>query len=126
MAQDYDFSGIWHSAYHYVNSMEPNGAVSEHDVKIHRTGNQVVMQSLPNEEGSYLFLRLTLDGDLLTGTWNEETSPTGDYKGQRYYGALQLLIDPDGKHIRGKHASYNHEMQIINGDWELTRTDKKS
>jgi len=124
MAKEFDFSGIWHSDYHYRNSMSPDGAISKHDVKIYQTGNQVVMQSVPNKEGSYLLLRLTLDGNLLTGTWNEETSPSGDYEGQIYYGAVQLLIQPDGKSIKGKHASYNHEMEIISGDWELTRTDK--
>lgn len=123
MANDIDFSGVWHSSYHYVNKQEPDGNTSEHDVKIYQTGNQVVMQSVPNKEDSYLFLRLTLDGNILTGTWNEQTSPTGNYKGQHYYGAVQLFVEPDGKHIRGKHVSYNHDMKIMSGDWEITRTD---
>lgn len=128
MANGFDFSGIWHSAYRYVNKLEPTGNVSEHDLKIYRTGKQIVLQSIPNPEGSYFVARLTLDDDLriLTGTFEEETSPTGTYKGQDYYGACQLLIDPNGNAMHGKVVLYNLEMQIITGDWELTRTDKET
>jgi hypothetical protein len=124
VADTYDFSGVWHSTYYFTNKLEGKGK-SEHDVKIYKTGNQVVMQSLPNKEESYIILRLTLDDNLLTGTWNEQTSPTGKYEGQTYYGAVQLMIDKDGNKIHGKTVSYNHEMEIISDNWEIVRTDKK-
>lgn len=120
MAEAFDFSGLWHSAYTYVNKSEPKGGVSEHDVKLYKTGNQLVMQSVPNEEGSYLVIRVTQDDNILTGTWQEQSSPTGTYKGQTYYGAVQFLVEKDG-HIRGKSVLFNQEMEIITSDWELTR-----
>jgi hypothetical protein len=125
MAQSFDFSGVWHSKYTYKNALEPQGGASQHDVRMYKMGNQIVVQSTPNAEGSYLIMRLTLDDNLLTGTWNEQTSPTGLYKGQNYYGAVQLIIDPDGNRIHGKNSLYNHEMEIISGDWEMVRTNKK-
>ena len=115
-----DLSGTWHSKYTFHNDIEDNG-VSEHDVQIHKTGNQVIMQSVPNEEGSYLIMKLTLDDKLLTGTWREETSPTGKYKRQTYYGAVQLKVESSNR-IAGKHVCENHALEIIAGDWELTRT----
>ena len=128
MTEQFDFSGTWHSAYQYFNRVEPKGNVSEHDLKLYRTGKHVVMQSVPNAEGSYFIARLTLDSDLriLTGTFEEQTSPTGTYKAQFYYGAGQLLIDPSGKSMHGKVAVYNLEMQINCGDWKLARTDKET
>lgn len=123
MSKNYDFSGIWHSAYHYVNEIEPEGNYSEHDVKIYRTGNQVVVQSIPNKEGSYLVARLTLDEnlDMLTGTWEENASPGGIYKNQVYYGACQVQISPDKQTISGQLTYYNHEMKIKAGEWNLTK-----
>lgn len=125
MAKDFDFSGLWHSAYEYTNKLEPEGNLSEHDVKLHRTGKQLVMQSVP-EADSYFVARLTLDENLriLTGTWEEETSPSGTYKGEVYYGTGQLLIDPDGNTLHGKVTVYNHELEIICGNWKLTRIHK--
>jgi hypothetical protein len=125
MTKQFDFSGIWHSAYQYTNKLEPEGNLSEHDIKIYQTGHQLVLESVSEAE-SYFLARLTFDENLhvLTGTWEEETSPTGTYEGQVYYGTGQLLIDPDGDHMKGKVTVYNHEMQIICGDWTITRTKK--
>lgn len=127
MAKDFDFSGLWHSSYQYVNALEPEGNISEHDVKMYKTGNQVVLQSIPNEEKSYLVARLTFDPslNLLTGTWEEQTSPAGKYKGQVYYGAGQLLLESNSKRMHGKIVVYNHEMHIIAGDWDIVLSDKE-
>lgn len=120
MADTHDFSGLWHSKYTYHNDIESSG-VSEHEIKIYKTGNQVVLQSVPNKEKSYFVARLTIDENSLIGTWQEHSSPTGKYKGQIYYGAAQLLIDNDQK-MHGKVIMINHELKIITGDWEVTKT----
>lgn len=124
MAQDFDFSGIWHSVYHYTSTSIAGEHTSEYDLKAYRAGNQIVMQSLPNQEKAYILLRLTLDGRLLTGTWHEQTSPTGPYKGVTYYGALQLVISEDGRSMKGKYVGFNRKMYVQSGDWELTLVDK--
>lgn len=126
MADEFDFSGIWHAKYHYTSSAKPGRFVSEYDVKILNVGNQVIMQSVPNEFGDYVLLRLTQDGRILTGTWHEQTSPKGPYKGVAYYGAIQLIVSEDGNTISGKWVAFDRTMHVRSDDWELTRGEKKA
>jgi hypothetical protein len=123
--QQFDFSGTWKSVFTYVNSTEPDGGVSEYEVRLHQTGSQLVMQSVPGPTGNYFVARLTLDGSILTGTWQENASPTGMYEGRIYNGAGQLLIDEGGATMRGKIVEYNNDMDIITGDWKLERIAEK-
>jgi len=125
LTKNFDFSGLWNSQFTYVNKLEPEGGVSEYDVKIYQTGNQLVLQSIPGPTENYFVARLTLDDKILTGTWQEDASPTGVYKGQIYYGAGQLLIDSSGESMHGKIVEYNNDMEIITGDWKLTRTGQE-
>ena len=82
-------SGTWRSTYHYKSTSREGDFTGEHNVQLFCIGNQVVVQSIPDGSGSYLFLRLTLDDHILTGTWHEYTEPKGHYKGAHYYGAIQ-------------------------------------
>src|SRR5688572_14054284 len=104
-----DFSGIWHSAYYFTSSRRPGNFVSEYDLKISQKGDKVVAESLPNKEKSHMFLRLTLNGTFLTGTWQETTSPEGFYRGMVYEGAVQLAVDPDKKTMSGKWVTYGSD-----------------
>jgi len=122
VAQDLDFSGSWHSKYHYTSTAKEGRFTSEYDVKMYRTGNQLVIQSLPNENEDYILLRLSVDGRFLTGTWYEQTSPTGDYEGVSRYGALQLIVDEDGQAMHGKWVGFNRKMYVQGDDWEIVRT----
>lgn len=117
---DFDFSGDWNTKFTWVNSTEPEGGVSEYDIKIHKTGNQVVMQSIPSPLGNYFVARLTLDEKFLTGSWQEQAQPDGLYKGQIYNGVGMLKLDDSGT-LRGKIIEYNNDMEITVGDWEVTR-----
>jgi len=119
--KDFDVSGAWRSVYHYTSTSTSGEFTSEHDVEILTVGNQVVMQSKPNESGSYILLRFSRDERILTGTWYEQTSPTGDYKGVTYYGAIQLILDEDGQTFRGKYVGFNRHMLVQSGDWKITR-----
>jgi len=127
MANTFDFSGVWNSKFHYINKLEPEGGVSEYDVKIYQTGNLIIFQSIPGPTGNYFVARMTLDNDirLLTGTWQEQAAPEGVYKGQLYYGAGQLMFDQSGDTMSGKIVEYNNDMEIITGDWIVTRTPAK-
>ncbi len=125
MAKQYDFSGIWHTVYDYTSSARPGHFKSEYDVRIHSVGNQVIMQSVPNDYGDYILLRLTQHDRILTGTWFEQTSPKGPYKGVAYYGAIQLIISEDGNSMQGKWVGFDRQMNVRSDNWQLTRTDKK-
>lgn len=56
-----------------------------------------------------------------TGTWEQQTSPTGYYKGAVYRGAMQLLVSPSGGQMTGRWLGFGKRFQINNGDWELIR-----
>lgn len=116
-----DFSGTWHSAYRYTSSAREGEFTSEYDVKILREDDHLVVQSLPNDEGSYILMRLSLDGRIATGTWEEHTSPTGDYKGVIYHGALQLVVDEDGNGMHGKYVGFSRNMHVLSNDWSMVR-----
>jgi hypothetical protein len=125
VADTFDFSGVWHSTKHFFHVFEKKTALDEHDMQVHQTGNRIVAQSIPNDEKSYMILSLTLDGRTLTGTYHEQSSPDGPFKGKGYYGALQLLIDEDGKSIRGKWVGLDTHLNMQTGDWELTRAPQE-
>lgn len=126
MSEEDNFSGVWRSTYGFVsNSRGGIKCESEFFVTIHKKGEQLIVESLPNKEESYLLLRLTLDGRVATGTWSEQTSPTGYYEGATYYGALQLVLSEDGKQLAGKWLGFDRNLQVNSGPWEIVRIGQK-
>ncbi len=119
--KNFDLSGTWHSAYTYTSSARAGEFTSEYDAKMYREGEHFVVESLPNDEKSYIVMRLSLDGRIATGTWEEHTSPTGPYKGVIYHGAVQLVIDEDGNAMHGKYVGFSRTMNVLANDWTLTR-----
>ena len=90
-------------------------------------GNQVVLQSIPNAGGSYILVRLMVDGIFAAGSWTENTEPTGEFGGMIYSGVVQLIVSDDCRTMTGKWVGVgrDHEQQrpdIYAGRWELTRT----
>lgn len=125
MAKDFDFSGVWHSVYTYTSSSKPGSFESTYNIKIQNIGNQIIMQSIPNDYGDYVLLRCTQDGRILTGTWYEQTSPKGPYKGVAYYGAIQLIVNKDGNTMSGKWVGFDRQMNVRSDNWTLTKTASK-
>ena len=115
---EYDFSGIWRSSYRYKS---PTGKTleTEHYVTMYRKGNQLIAESIPNTEGSYMMARFTLDGRIATGSYQSQNSPRSSTKGALYYGAAQLILDRDGKALRGKGVGFDSKFEIKVTDWEL-------
>jgi hypothetical protein len=118
MAWDYDFSGIWRSSYRYKS---PTNKLleTEHYVTMYRKGSQLIVESIPNTEGSYMMARFTLDGRIATGSYQSQNSPRSSAKGALYYGAAQLILDADGKALRGKGVGFGKDLEIKTTDWEL-------
>lgn len=125
MSKQNDFSGDWHGVYTYTSSAKPGTFESPYELKIYNIGNQVVMQSRPSDFGDYILLRLTQDGNILTGTWYEQTSPKGSYKGVAYYGGIQLILDKSGDKFVGKWVGLDRTDHIRSGDWTITRVTGK-
>src|ERR1044071_5394164 len=100
MTDDTDkLSGVWRSSYYKTD--DPEQVATEHYVNLRLMGNQLVIESLPGQSGSYLLGRFTVDDRVLTGSYQSQNSPNNSTKGALYYGASQLILDEDGQTLRG-------------------------
>lgn len=121
-SQDAALSGVWHSRYHYHSTGRDDEFEGQHYVVLRHQGGRLVGQSLPHSTGR-LELDLSLDGSIATGTWTERTSATSYYRGAVYHGAIQLVVNPTGRAMKGKWLGFGKEFEINTGDWELTWVD---
>lgn len=116
------YSGIWLSRYEYYSSGRGMQLLGLHYVVIVQHGNRLTVRSLP--EGSLnpkspLSMELVVDGSVITGTWVEQTDPDGYYRGARYHGAIQMLVEPTGRRISGKWVGFGKDYDVNTGPWEL-------
>jgi hypothetical protein len=119
-------SGIWRSRYHYTSSSRPGEELtSEHQVRLHKQGKQLVLESIRDEkESSYLFVRLSLNEDnIATGSWEEATNPKGHYNGAVYYGAIQLSLDQSRSRMSGKWVGFGKNQEVNSGPWEFIKVE---
>lgn len=112
-------SGIWLSRYEYHSSGREGTFVGLHHVVVLQHGDRLTVRSLPGSSDSPLTLDLTVDGNVVTGTWVEQTATDGYYRGARYHGAIQLLVEPTGRRMAGQWVGFGKEMDVNTGPWEL-------
>lgn len=118
------YSGVWLSRYEYVSSgREGQVFTGQHYVVILQHADRLTVRSLPGSSDSPLTMDLTADGNVVTGTWVEQTADDGYYRGARYHGAVQLLADPTGRRLTGKWVGFGSEMDVNTGPWELVFQD---
>jgi hypothetical protein len=116
-----DFSGIWHSRYVYASTGRGGKTFTgEHYLVVRQQDARLIGQSLRHSTGSRLKLELAVENAVATGTWREQTSPTGYYKGTVYHGTLQLVMDPAGRRMNGMWLGFGRDFTINSGQWELT------
>jgi hypothetical protein len=115
-----DFSGIWHSRYVYPSTARGKSFSGEHYLVLRQQGQRLIGQSLQHSTGSRLRLELAIEKAVATGTWREQTSPTGYYKGAVYHGTLQLVADPAGRRMNGMWLGFGRDFAINSGEWTLT------
>ena len=125
MTKSDDFSGTWSLCYWYPSNDHEGEDPSEYKGSITKKGDTLIFESTPNKDENYMFCRLTLDGDLATGVWQEKSSPHGFYKGMEYSGAGQLLIGEDMK-FSGMWAGIGldreiNKPKIYTGRWEIRK-----
>jgi hypothetical protein len=120
-----DLSGIWHSHYAYTSTGRGRDFVGEHYLAMRHKGDRFLGESVPASNGSRLRLDLVLNGSIATGTWSERTSPTGYYRGSVYHGAMQLVIDPMGKTMKGKWIGFDRESFVQSDNWELNWVEEE-
>lgn len=125
--QDYKtFSGSWYVRVTYPNQDESGIDTTINRMEAQKIGNEIVFTSEPNNEGSHMVIRLSMDGSIATGTWHETTSPTGPFEGTMYSGAGQLLVSEDGREMEGQWAGAGIDRKqdkpnIYVGTWKLSR-----
>lgn len=111
-------SGLWRSQYEFYSSSRRNTFVSQHTVLVVQLGNRLSVRSVPGSASS-LMMDLTIEGPIVTGTWDERTEKDGHYAGARYFGAVQMLLYPTGRRMSGKWVGFGKESIIHSGPWEL-------
>jgi transcriptional regulator with XRE-family HTH domain len=113
-------TGIWKSHYEYVSSGRGNETYSsEHYCVILHRGARLQLRSLPGTAEGKVMMDLTVNGQVITGTWTEQTDATGYYAGSVYHGAIQMLVDPTGHRMTGKWAGFGRDYEINTGPWTL-------
>ncbi|RSS82455.1 DNA-binding transcriptional regulator [Streptomyces sp. WAC06614] len=123
------FSGIWLSRYEFYSSSRDATYEGKHYVVIVQHGNRLTAQSLPGASSnpdSPLSLDLTVDRNVVTGSWVEQTAADGYYQGARYHGAIQLLVEPTGRRMAGKWVGFGKDFDVNTGPWELRLVDRST
>ena len=111
-------TGIWRSTYSYPSSSRGGMFTSEHFVVLIQHGARLQVRSVPASE-SVVIMDLTVNGQVITGTWTEQTNPDGFYQGSVYHGSLQFLLDPTGHRMAGKWVGFGRDFEINDGPWTL-------
>jgi len=121
-----NYSGVWLSRYEFFSSGRENTFTGLHYVVLLQHGNRLTVRSLPDASlnpNSPLTMDLTVEGNVVTGTWTEQTATDGYYAGARYHGAIQLLVEPTGRKMVGKWVGFGKEFDVNTGPWELVFKD---
>ncbi|OEU88093.1 DNA-binding protein [Streptomyces abyssalis] len=117
-----NYSGVWLSRYEFFSSGRDSTFKGAHHVVLLQHGNKLTGRSLDGASlnpGSPLSLDLTIDRNVVTGTWVEQTADDGYYAGARYHGAVQLLVEPTGRRMAGKWVGFGKDFDVNTGPWEL-------
>ena len=115
-------TGIWLSAYSFASSGRGASYTSRHYVVALQDGAQLRVRSLPRQASAVSML-MTVNGQIVTGTWTEQTRGDGYYRGAVYTGAIQLKETEKGAHLTGRWLGFGKEGRIEDGPWSLTRRD---
>jgi len=113
-------SGFWRSEYTYKSSDHHEERKSIQYVRLLPKDHGFVMETVKKVNEAYMLARFSLDGSVATCSWQQSTSPKGDYKGTLYHGAGQLIISDDAKHMSGKWVGFGKNMEVKTGPWEFT------
>ncbi|MGW3087782.1 helix-turn-helix domain-containing protein [Streptomyces sp. NPDC001108] len=114
-----NYSGVWLSRYEYFSSGRENTFTGLHYVVLLQHGNRLTARSLPGSSDSPLTMDLAVEGNVVTGTWKEQTAGEGYYQGAVYHGAIQLLAEPTGRRMTGKWVGFGKEFDVNTGPWTL-------
>jgi transcriptional regulator with XRE-family HTH domain len=113
-------SGIWLSSYEYPSTGRAGTFTGRHYVLVLQRGAHLMVRSQP-ASSSRLSMELDVNGQVATGTWTEQTSESGHYRGAVYHGGVQMLEDPTGHRMTGKWVGFGRDLEVNTGPWKLER-----
>lgn len=119
-------TGVWLSTYEYFSSGRSGSFKNSHYVVLLQRDDRATVRSLNGPEKSLLTMELGIEGNVITGTWAEETERDGYYRGARYFGAIQMVADPTGRRMVGKWVGFGKEMETNTGPWVFTFVDEST
>jgi hypothetical protein len=111
--------GTWTSTYRYSSTGRDAVFDGQHTVLLEIVGGRLVGRSRPQPSGSELELDLAVEGNLVTGSWTERTSPHGHYRAAVYRGLLHLVVDPTGRAMTGRWLGVGKRYEVKSGEWRL-------
>jgi transcriptional regulator with XRE-family HTH domain len=111
-------AGIWRSSYSFTSSGRNAGFTSRHFVLVLQYGARLMVRSL-RRQASAVSMDLTVNGQVITGTWAERTRGDGYYRGAVYTGAVQMLETEPGRSMAGRWVGFGKEGEINDGPWSL-------
>lgn len=117
-------TGIWRSDYSYFSSSRNATFTSRHYVMVLQRGAHLTVRSLP-ASSSAVAMDLSVNGQVVTGTWTERTQEAGYYSGAVYYGAIQMLLDATERRMSGKWVGFGRSGEVNTNDWSLTLVDSE-
>jgi hypothetical protein len=115
-------SGIWLSVYEYYSSSRDQQLASKHHVMVLQRGAHLMARSLP-ASSSQMSMEMNVNGQVVTGTWTEETEAGGYYRGAVYHGGIEMLLDPTAHKMTGAWVGYGKDLAVNTGAWTLTLVD---
>lgn len=115
-------TGVWLSAYTYRSSGRDATYTSHHYVMLLQRGARLMVRSLP-ASASQLSMDLGVNGQVITGTWTEQTQAGGYYRGAVYTGAIQFLQE-SAELLSGKWVGFGKEDEVNTGPWSLKLVDE--
>lgn len=121
-----NYAGVWLSRYEYYSSGRDATFTAAHYIVILQHDDRLTVRSLPGSSPSSLEMDLTVDGHIATGVWSERTAPQGYYRGARYHGSIQLLVELTGNRMAGKWVGFGKNFEINTGPWELVMQESST
>ena len=113
-------TGIWLSRYEYTSSGRGGQVFANaHYVMLLQHGQRLQVRSLTGTAAGRVVMDLTVNGQVVTGTWTEQTDPRGYYQGSVYYGAIQMLLEPTAHRMTGKWVGFGRDFELNTGPWSL-------
>jgi transcriptional regulator with XRE-family HTH domain len=114
------YNGIWLSQYEYWSSSRQQFFPSYHYVVLLQHDDRITVRSIAGSANSLLTMDLSVDGNVITGSWAEATDPDGYYRGARYHGALQMQSDATGLRMTGKWVGFGKDGETNTGPWTFS------